>query len=208
MKSTAPTSKRRRIQLIQLIHVAKRDLQLDDQTYQAILQQYGTSSSSADLSIPTLEKVLEHMKRAGFKVRSKTKSKPEKSRALAQDGESRKIRALWLFMHDLGIVRDASEKALASYVRRLTRVEALQWLSDEQTLLVIESLKKWAMRFLPQIVRERAQAVLALPLSDADRMCIIGLFNSAQGRGFDVLHGVYESCNELTVKYRRATDAT
>lgn len=195
--------------MIQLIHVAKRDLQLDDQTYQAILQQYGTSSSSADLSIPTLEKVLEHMKRAGFKVRSsKTKSKPEKSRAMAQDGESRKIRALWLFMHDLGIVRDASEKALASYVRRLTRVEALQWLSDEQTLLVIESLKKWAMRFLPQIVRERVQAVLALPLSDADQMCIIGLFNSAQGRGFDVLHGVYESCNELAVKYRGAIDAT
>lgn len=79
-----------RQRLIRLIHVAKRDLSMDDDTYRAILQRIGKKASSADLTIPELEKVLEHLKRSGFKVRSKSKSapKPERakpSRPLAQD---------------------------------------------------------------------------------------------------------------------------
>ena len=105
-----------RQRLIRLIHVAKRDLSMDDDTYRAILLRIGKKASSADLTIPELEKVLEHLKRSGFKVRSKAKSAQAKpSRPLAQDGESKKIRALWLFLHELGAVKNPSEEALAAY---------------------------------------------------------------------------------------------
>ncbi|MGQ0708742.1 MAG: gp16 family protein, partial [Rhodoferax sp.] len=154
-----------RQRLIRLIHVAKRDLHLDDETYRAILQRIGKKVSAAELTVPELEKVLEHLKRSGFKVRSKGKAagataKP--SRALARDPQSQKIRALWLFLHQLGAVRNPSEEALAAYVKRLTGVDALQWINGAQSERLIESMKKWAMRFLPDQVKALAQQ-----LSDA-----------------------------------------
>lgn len=153
--------------LIQLIHVAKSQLQLDDATYRAILQRVGNQSSCADLPVPKLKQVLDAMKRGGFVVRSKNRptgrgkvsaaTKPALSRALAGDPESKKIRALWLFLVQMGVVKNSDEAALAAYAKRITKVEALQWLRREQAQVLIESLKKWAMRFLPGQVRAMAE---------------------------------------------------
>jgi phage gp16-like protein len=66
-EKTMPAPNRQR--LIRLIHVAKRDLSMDDDTYRAILQRIGKKASSADLTIPELEKVLEHLKRSGVTAR-------------------------------------------------------------------------------------------------------------------------------------------
>jgi len=141
--------------LIRLIHVAKRDLALDDDTYRTMLLTVTGKDSSAGLSIPQLERVLAHMKAHGFKVRHK--SPPDRprnsrhspgglSRPIAQDAQSKKIRALWLSLHDMGAVRDGSEAALAAYVKRITHIDALQWLDADQASLVIETLKKWQAR--------------------------------------------------------------
>lgn len=131
-------------QLKQLIHVAKRELALDDDTYRAAL---GTAvpgkTSTKDMTLVELEKALEHLKKKGFQVRPKAGS-----RKLADDAQSRKIRALWLEMHKQGIVKHNSESALAAYVKRLTHIEALQWLSTEQASRVIEALKSWQQREL------------------------------------------------------------
>ena len=91
-----------------------------------------------------LNRVLEHMKRKGFKVRPAASAAP--SRALAQFPQALKIRALWRFLHQLGAVRNPSEAALAAYVKRLTVVDALQWITGEQAARIIETLKKWAER--------------------------------------------------------------
>ncbi len=56
------------------------------------------------------------------------------------------IRGIWIELHEIGAVRDPSEKALASYVKRMTTVAALQWLDVKQAQLVIEALKKWRKR--------------------------------------------------------------
>jgi phage gp16-like protein len=140
----------KRLQLIRLIHVAKRDLAMDDDAYRAMLRRIGNKESASELSQSKLEQVLEHMKRSGFKVRSKGKP----SRPLAQDGEARKVRALWLLLHELGAVTNPSEEALAAYAKRITGVDALQWLGGAKAERLIETLKKWAMRFLPTAVRE------------------------------------------------------
>ena len=188
-----------RQRLIRLIHVAKRDLSMDDDTYRAILQRIGKKASSADLTIPELEKVLEHLKRSGFKVRSKAKPAQAKpSRPLAQDGESKKIRALWLFLHELGAVKNPSEEALAAYVKRIAGVDALQWISGEQAERLIETMKKWAMRFLPaavaalkQEVRERYHKGL---LNEEQTGCAArGFERSVQGEGFDVQWEAWEN---------------
>lgn len=133
-----------RLRLIKLIHVARRELGMDDDTYRLLLsgmKGLGGATSTADLSVPNLYRVLEQLKQRGFKVRPSKKQRP-----LAADDQSKKIRALWLALHDHGEVRDPSEEALGKFVMKMTGVQALQWLSGEQASQVIENLKKWQRR--------------------------------------------------------------
>ncbi|AXE34041.1 gp16 family protein [Chromobacterium phragmitis] len=160
----AKTQDRQR--LIRLIHVAKRELALDDDSYRAILQRIGKQASAADLTVPELNQVLEYLKRSGFRVRSKAQAATQ-SRPLAQDEQHKKIRALWLFMHQIGVVKNPAESALASYVKRITGRDAMQWLAGDQLEQVIESLKKWAMRSLPDLVQKLAAEAQQLPLTAA-----------------------------------------
>ena len=164
MKSAARTAANQdaRQRLIRLIHVGKRELGLDDETYRALLMGSVQKDSTSAMSVPELERVLERMKRSGFKVRVKSARPPAQSRPgrpLAQYPEARKVRALWLFLHQLGAVKNPSEEALAAYVKRIAKVDALQWTNGNQTEALIETLKKWAMRYLPGQVREMAQTL-------------------------------------------------
>lgn len=186
--TTMPTQDRQR--LIRLIHVAKRELALDDDSYRAILQRIGKQASAADLSVPALNQVLEYLKRNGFKVRSKS------SRPLAQDEQHKKIRALWLFLHQIGVVNNPAESALAAYVKRITGRDAMQWLSGDQLEQVIESLKKWAMRSLPDLVQQLAAEVQQLPLTAAQCNELNQLIAKAMARKtFDPMLSAWESLN-------------
>jgi len=142
--SAAAIQKNDRARLVRLIHVAKRALALDDETYRAMIHEVcDGKTSAADLSVPELDAVLKRMKRGGFKVRS-----ARADRALACDPQSSKIRALWLDLAGMGVVKNSSEAALAAFVKRMTKVDALQWLSAQQASTVIEQLKKWKRRVL------------------------------------------------------------
>lgn len=135
--------------LIKLLHVAKRELQLDDETYRASLKLATGKISSKEMSVRELERVLDHFKKRGFKI----KIKPGRRRKLsvtATEPTDKKIRALWLEMHEQGIVHDKSEYALSRYVKRITGVDALNWINHKQAYTVIESLKKWQSRVLEQ----------------------------------------------------------
>lgn len=131
----------RRQQDIRLIHVAARELRLSRDDYEAVLLAVCGVRSSADLDGAGRAKLLAHFKKLGFTVKPK---KP--SRALANDAQSRKIRALWLSLADAGVVRNRSEAALASYAKRQCGVDALQWLTASQAQALIESLKRWLTR--------------------------------------------------------------
>lgn len=135
-----------------MIHVARRELCMDDDTYRLLLsgmKGLGGATSTADLSVPNLYRVLEQLKQRGFKVRPSKKQRP-----LAADDQSKKIRALWLTLHGVGEVRDPSEEALAKFVLKMTGVQALQWLSSDQASRVIENLKKWQLRVTRAAIKE------------------------------------------------------
>jgi phage gp16-like protein len=128
-----------------LIHVARRELGIDDDTYRLMLagmKSLDGATSTADLSVPNLLRVLEQLKQKGFKVRPNKTQK----RTMADDGQSKKIRSIWLTLRDLGALRDPSEEALAKFVLSMTGVEALQWLNGAQASKVIENLKQWQHR--------------------------------------------------------------
>lgn len=128
--------------LIKLIHIGKSKLAMDEDTYRAMLVQIGNATSTTQMSISKLEAVLEHLKKCGFKI------VPKKAGTLkrADDAQSKKIRALWLTLHDLGEVKDPSEYALSRYVKRITKVDHLSWINSVQASQVIETLKKWIDR--------------------------------------------------------------
>jgi len=124
------------------IHVAKKQLAMDDDSYRAMLRSVGGVESSKDLTPTAASRVLKHLERSGFKPVARLANK----RSSADDAQSRKILALWLALHARGIVRNSSNEALAAYVKRQTGVEALQWLTAAQASRVIEALKKWLDR--------------------------------------------------------------
>jgi hypothetical protein len=139
------------------VHVAKRELRLDDAGYRTILQTQGGAQSSAEMNVGQLQQVVAYMKRSGFKVTvkdSKAVSGPRAAgtgrRILAGDAESRKARAMWLTLHAIGQVRDPSESALLAYTKRQCKVDRLEWVRD--VLPLIESLKAWLLRSLPHLV--------------------------------------------------------
>jgi phage gp16-like protein len=139
-----------RQRLYTLLQVGKTELGWDEEFYRGIwLPMQGATKdkdgrySASTLDIGQLYKAVEEMKRLGFKVKSKADNS---NRRLADDTQSRKIRSLWLELHEDGIVRDPSEASLAAYVKRQTGVEALQWLDGKQATQVIEALKQWRKR--------------------------------------------------------------
>lgn len=152
--------------LIRLIHVARRDLQMADDTYRAIVAQYAAGkTSSSDCDLLELETILAHLKRAGFKVRKPTRAKPTEPRPLDMADESKKVRALWLLLHRLGAVHDPSESALATYVRRQAGVDDLRW-AGRKMYPLIEGLKAWAKRVFPAQLQVRLHALQAAGVID------------------------------------------
>lgn len=142
----------RRTKELAQIHVAIKQLGMSRDDHRALLSNICGVSSAGDLDDAGRARYIAHLKKLGFKPVRRAGDRTQ-----ADDVHSRKIRALWLLLHELGAVRNASESALTAYVQRTTRVAALQWLNADQVETVIESLKKWAMRFLPAAVQALAE---------------------------------------------------
>jgi phage gp16-like protein len=133
------------------IHIGKKDLGLSEEIYRDILWQAGKAESSGDLDYKGRLAVLERYKELGWKPKhagKKPATRPaaKPSRPLADDPQSKKIRSLWLQLHQAGKVKNPAESALVAYVKRMTKVDALEWLTIEQASTVIEALKKWLER--------------------------------------------------------------
>ncbi|ECI6681034.1 regulatory protein GemA [Salmonella enterica subsp. enterica] len=138
-----------RAKLIQLIHVARREAGLDDETYQAKLAAATGKRTCRDMTLPELETVLRSFRDSGFKRKSTRSSSRTRSAIVG------KIRAVWAEMHAAGFIQCGSDAALNQYVARQTTrqnggggVARADWLTDALATLVLESLKQWHRREL------------------------------------------------------------
>ena len=138
----------RRVDLAK-IHLAKKLLGMDDTAYRAMLSNVAGVNSAAVLDRGGRVKVLDHLKKLGFR--------PRPTRPLASAGQLRKIRALWIDLHRIGVVRDPTEQAMHSYIRRMTGIAQVGRLSIEQASTVIETLKQWRNRIPASPERESRQ---------------------------------------------------
>lgn len=128
------------------IHIAKKDLGLDDDTYRSVLWTCARVHSSKDLDFSGRIAVLNHLKARGWKPKPPVKAKQKAK--LSNDPQHKMIRGLWLELHDLGVVIDPSEQAISRFIKNQThsKIERIEWLSTAQASQMIERLKSWLKR--------------------------------------------------------------
>lgn len=121
-----------------MIHVAKKDLGMDDETYRQMLWTIARVKSAADLDSAGRKQVIDHLKGCGFRVKRKRSVRPGGSRAplLA------KIRAL------LGKNRgdEYALGILANMHGKEAAPDRLEWASPEQLRKVVAALNYDAKR--------------------------------------------------------------
>jgi phage gp16-like protein len=174
-----------KLRLIKLIHLAKRQLNLDEHIYRLMLKQATAKDSLRAMNLIELEQVLSLFKQKGFVIQVNSRSNQRlnnqaatpKRRSPASGTSPNalmdKIRAIWITMGHHFIIEDNSETALDAFVRRMTGtkkgqgVDSTQWLSDTQALKVLESLKNWHRRELIERIKARGQT---LPPRDNNRL--------------------------------------
>jgi phage gp16-like protein len=130
------------------IHVAKKQLDLDETEYRDLLQEVTGVRSAKDLDEAGLSKVLKALQSLGFKANSSTKLSP-KTRDKPSPDRLDKIRAMWIELGKQGVVRNPSEDALAAFVKQLTGIDRPEWLMEDKdwakkTKAVITALYKMA----------------------------------------------------------------
>lgn len=134
--------------LVAKVHLAKKHLHLDDDTYRDVLRRMTGRDSAGTLSVYELERVVGEMRRLGWagetSRRSRTTAKPH----------VRKVWAIWNDIVRLGGVRSEEPRAaLRAWCERQAGVTDPEWLTVEQARSVIEALKAWRDRLRPETPR-------------------------------------------------------
>ena len=142
---------------IQLIHIAKQQLRMDELSYRMLLNELTGKNSTKKMIMRELMKVLGAMEHRGFKKTVKSHHSPTTQNAKVNSLIAHKIRAIWIEMSKQGLVRDGSEQALNAWVRSVVnpiyaatgvniQVLNVGALNDKMASLVLERLKKWQER--------------------------------------------------------------
>jgi len=130
----AATENRRR-KLIQLVHVGKAKLGMDNEAYRAFLAAVCGRDSAAKMTARELEYVLKAMRDSGF-GRAPNRVKPEEKGG-ATLAQLEYIKGMWA-----KCARNKSEKALLAFVDRIAHVKALRFLTVNTARDVILALRE------------------------------------------------------------------
>ena len=124
------------------IHIAKRDLGLDEETYRGMLDALFGRTSAKDLTDAELDQLIEHLVAHGWDGARRARRR----RRPTLDPQSRKIWALWYRLEGAGAIDSASAEALAGFTARMTGKRDLAALGGKEKSKLIEALKVWLAR--------------------------------------------------------------
>lgn len=122
------------------IHIAKSQLGMDDDTYRLVLRTHGGVDSAKELSLVGAAKVLAHMERCGFKV--KTGGKDIGKRPKPAKGRAALVRKVEAQLADAG----RPWSYVDGMAKRMFKVDKFDWLDAEQIGKIIAALSYDAKR--------------------------------------------------------------
>ena len=119
------------------IHIAKKQLGLDDDTYRDVLERVTNKRSSKGMSSKQHLAVLDEFKRLGWKPYSNR----QKWRKRSDKDYVRKIFAIWTDLKNRNIWRDKRRASLVNFVRDMTGMDDPDFLTPTDASKIIEALK-------------------------------------------------------------------
>jgi hypothetical protein len=130
---------------IAAIHVAKKQLGLDEDTYRAKLQLIVGKSSVKEMTEDEREAVILKFREEGFVPKG---AAPRAGGRKKLTGKyAGKLQALWIAGWNLGVIRDRDDSALIAFVKRQTGLDAVQFLRfPDDARKAIESIKSMLQR--------------------------------------------------------------
>lgn len=131
------------------IHIARKETGIHEDDYRSMLVRLTGQDTAKGLTESQIGRVLEEFKSKGWKptvVKGGRKGAAARKTAAAISPAATKARALWISLHQLGSVRDPSEKALEAFARRQLRCTRLVWADQQLMYRLIEALKAMAER--------------------------------------------------------------
>lgn len=135
---------------IKLIHIGKMALQMDDETYRAMLAgKCNGKTSSKQLTASERQRVLMHMKACGFVIQRRD---GRTAGTWHREPQLGKLRAIWYSLADAGAVArpadaEACDRAIESWAKRqMPKLDALRFASGYQMSQLIEEGKAWQLR--------------------------------------------------------------
>ncbi|MDL2401275.1 regulatory protein GemA [Rhizobium mayense] len=130
---------------IAALHVAKKQLGLDDDTYRAKLARITGKTSAKDMTEAERQKVLTVFRNEGFAPAGADRRRDGRQKLSGR--YAGKLQALWIAGWNLGIVRDRDDAALIAFVKRQTGIDHTRFLHHaDDAARVIEALKNWLTR--------------------------------------------------------------
>lgn len=134
--------------LIPAIHACRKKVAgLEaEEDWRDFLEKHTGKRGLREMTGPELGRVLDALHASGAPMVPGKGARRKLAQGAAAPDQVRMIRGIWLELRDLGALRDASEAALAGFVRRQTGVDSPSWIDSRQANAVIEALKSWRDR--------------------------------------------------------------
>ncbi len=128
---------------IAAIHVARKQLDLDDDVYRAKLVAITGKSSTKDMTEAERLQVLDAFRKVGFQPASGRVA----GRRQLTGRYAKKLQALWIAGWNLGLVKERDDKAMLAFVKHQTGLDDTRFLHHpDDGRAAIEGLKGWLKR--------------------------------------------------------------
>lgn len=137
--------------MMQLVHIGKNKLKLDDGTYRAVLWQVTGKESSKDCTAAALRKVVDHMETLGFTVT------PAKKHQAKKPDAAKSKQALMDKIEALLTDGDYPWEYAESMARHMYKIDALTFCDGRQLRGIITALTKQQQK----LAKLAAQEVVA-----------------------------------------------
>lgn len=125
------------------IHVGLKKLGIVEDDARDLYERQTGKRSLKEMSPREQEAIIGELRRLGFRSQGGSKG----NRKQLEGRFAKKLQALWIAAFNLGLVRDRTDEALVSFVRRQTNIDHVRFLRHpEDAARAIEALKGWMAR--------------------------------------------------------------